>query len=64
LGGTVKPALDSGRQEGKQVELSARNQIAGTVTGITLGEVMADVTVDIGSGQTLAAAITRYSGAP
>jgi molybdopterin-binding protein len=42
------------------MELSARNQIRGTITGITLGEVMADVTVDIG-GQTLAAAITRSS---
>lgn len=28
---------------------------------ITLGDVMADVTVDIGSGQTIAAAITRSS---
>jgi molybdopterin-binding protein len=42
------------------MELSARNQIRGTITGITLGEVMAEVTVDIG-GQTLAAAITRNS---
>lgn len=28
------------------MELSARNQIAGTITAITLGEVMADVTGD------------------
>jgi molybdopterin-binding protein len=43
------------------VELSARNQIAGTVKSITLGAVMADVTIDIGNGQTLTAAITRNS---
>jgi molybdopterin-binding protein len=43
------------------VELSARNQIAGTVKSITLGAVMADVTIDIGNGQTLTAAITRSS---
>ncbi|MDQ3225507.1 MAG: TOBE domain-containing protein [Chloroflexota bacterium] len=43
------------------MELSARNQLSGSVTAITLGEVMADVTVDIGNGQTIAAAITRGS---
>lgn len=43
------------------MELSARNQLAGRIVVITLGEVMADVTVDIGSGQTIAAAITRSS---
>ena len=43
------------------MELSARNQIAGTVKSITLGTVMADVTIDIGNGQTLTAAITRSS---
>ena len=43
------------------MELSARNQIAGTVKSITLGAVMADVTIDIGNGQTLTAAITRSS---
>lgn len=43
------------------MELSARNQIAGTVKSVTLGAVMADVTIDIGNGQTLTAAITRSS---
>ena len=43
------------------MELSARNQIRGTVTAVTLGAVMAEVTVDIGNGQTLTAAITRNS---
>ena len=43
------------------MELSARNQITGTITAIELGAVMADVTVAIGSSQSLAAAITRSS---
>lgn len=43
------------------MELSARNQITGTVKEITIGAVMADVTVDIGGGQTLASAITKSS---
>jgi molybdopterin-binding protein len=42
------------------MELSPRNQISGTIVNITLGEVMADVTLDISGGQTLAA-ITRNS---
>ncbi len=43
------------------MELSARNQLRGTVTAITRGTVMAEVVVDIGSGQTIVAAITRSS---
>ena len=43
------------------MELSARNQLPGKVLAITLGEVMADVTIDIGSGLTVVAAITRDS---
>lgn len=43
------------------MELSARNQLKGTVTEITLGAVMADVSVDIGNEKTLASAITRNS---
>jgi molybdopterin-binding protein len=43
------------------MELSARNQIRGTVKAIVLGAVMAEVTVDIGNGQTITAAITRNS---
>lgn len=43
------------------MELSARNQLSGTITAIELGAVMADVSVEIGSGQSLAAAITRSS---
>ncbi len=40
------------------MELSARNQLRGTVTGITRGAVMAEVSVAIGGGQTIVAAIT------
>jgi molybdopterin-binding protein len=42
------------------MELSTRNQLAGTVTSVTLGGIMAEVAVDIG-GQTITAAITRGS---
>lgn len=42
------------------MELSTRNQLAGTVTDVKLGGIMAEVTVDIG-GQTIVAAITRAS---
>jgi molybdopterin-binding protein len=40
--------------------LSARNQLAGTVTSVRLGTVMAEVVVDIG-GQGIVSAITRDS---
>ena len=43
------------------MELSARNQIKGTITAIELGAVMADVSVDMGNDQTLSSAITRKS---
>ena len=41
--------------------LSARNQLRGTVTDLVLGAVMAEVSVDIGGGNVVAAAITRAS---
>lgn len=43
------------------MELSARNQLKGTVTDVKLGGVMAEVTVDIGGGQTVISVITRGS---
>ncbi|MFL5758519.1 MAG: molybdopterin-binding protein [Thermomicrobiales bacterium] len=43
------------------MDVSARNQLAGKVTKITLGGVMAEVTVDIGDGKEVVAAITRAS---
>jgi molybdopterin-binding protein len=42
------------------VELSARNQLRGTVRDVRLGNIMAEVMVDIG-GQEIASAITRGS---
>jgi molybdopterin-binding protein len=42
------------------MEISARNQLKGTVTSVTLGTVMAEVAVDVG-GQEIVSAITRAS---
>jgi len=42
------------------VRLSARNQLRGTVKSVTLGNVMAEVVVDVGD-QEIASAITRAS---
>ncbi|HWK27958.1 MAG TPA: TOBE domain-containing protein [Solirubrobacter sp.] len=42
------------------MQLSTRNQLRATVTEVKLGEIMAQVTVDVG-GQTVVAAITRDS---
>jgi len=42
------------------MQLSARNQLKGTVTNVTTAAVMAEVVVDIG-GQEVVAAITRGS---
>lgn len=42
------------------MELSARNQLKGTVTDIKLGTIMAEVTIDVG-GQAVVSVITRGS---
>ena len=42
------------------MELSTRNQLKGTVTSVTTGTIMAEVVVDVG-GQEVVAAITRGS---
>ena len=42
------------------MELSARNQLRGTVKSVTLGSVMAEVVVDL-NGQEVVSAITRGS---
>ncbi|HEY1331619.1 MAG TPA: TOBE domain-containing protein [Actinomycetota bacterium] len=42
------------------MEISARNQLRGTVKSLTLGTVMAEVVVDVG-GQDVVSAITRGS---
>ncbi len=43
------------------MELSARNQFSGQVKQVKLGNVMAEVVVDIGGGHEVVAAITRGS---
>ena len=42
------------------LQISARNQLKGTVRAVKLGTVMAEVEMDVG-GQSLVAAITRVS---
>lgn len=42
------------------MELSARNQLKGTVKQVKLGTIMSEVTVDVG-GQEIVSAITRAS---
>jgi molybdopterin-binding protein len=42
------------------MEISARNQLPGTVKGVRLAEVMAEVTLDVG-GHEVVAAVTRGS---
>jgi molybdopterin-binding protein len=41
------------------MRLSARNQIKGTVTGVTKGATTSHVRVDIGGGQTVTSSITN-----
>ncbi|MGI8406109.1 MAG: TOBE domain-containing protein [Thermomicrobiales bacterium] len=43
------------------MELSARNQIPGTIVAIDVGVVTAEVTVDIGNGLTIVSVITKGS---
>jgi molybdopterin-binding protein len=49
-----------GLSEEEFMPISARNQLKGTVKGVSLGQVMAEVVVDVG-GQEVVAAITRRS---
>ena len=42
------------------MQLSARNQLSGTVRSVNLGAIMAEVVIDVG-GQQIVAAITRAS---
>jgi molybdate transport system regulatory protein len=43
------------------MELSARNKLIGTVTKVTVGEVMGEVDIAIAGGNTVVAAITKTS---
>jgi molybdate transport system regulatory protein len=40
------------------IQISARNQLQGTITAITLETVMVQVTIDLGHGNEIVAAIT------
>lgn len=40
------------------MEISARNQLTGRITDIKRGAVMAQVTLDLGNGQSIVSAIT------
>jgi molybdopterin-binding protein len=42
------------------MEISARNQLRGTVQSVTMGDIMAEVVIDLG-GQLITAEITRKS---
>ncbi len=43
------------------MEISARNQIKGRVSSVVIGDVTAEVTIDIGNGQSVVSVITRSS---
>ncbi len=43
------------------MELSARNQLSGKVTGVKFGTVMAEINVELAGGQELVSVITRDS---
>ncbi len=43
------------------IHYSARNQLKGTVKSMKLGEIMAEVVVDLPGGQQITSAITRTS---
>ncbi|HTI15702.1 MAG TPA: molybdopterin-binding protein [Dictyobacter sp.] len=43
------------------MQISARNQLRGTIKNIKFGSVMAEVTVNLPDGQELVSAITRTS---
>lgn len=56
----ARPPPD-GASQGAGLRLSARNQLRGTVAALRPGAVNAELLVDIGGGQTLAATITQTS---
>ena len=43
------------------MEISSRNQLKATVKEVTLGNVMAEVVMEVAGGQEIVAAITRRS---
>jgi molybdate transport system regulatory protein len=49
------------REEEDGMQLSARNQLKGTVKSVERGSIMAEVIVDIGGGQQMVSVITNGS---
>lgn len=43
------------------MELSARNQLRGKITAVTRGTVMAEISIEIGGGQTIVSTISLAS---
>lgn len=43
------------------MEISARNNLKGRIKRVTMGTVMAEITVDIGDGKEIVASITKGS---
>lgn len=43
------------------MQISARNQIKGKIKSVKLGEVMAEVVIELGTGEEIVSAITRGS---
>jgi molybdopterin-binding protein len=43
------------------MELSARNQLTGTIKSVKKDEIMAEIVVELGDGQTVTSTITRGS---
>jgi molybdopterin-binding protein len=43
------------------MQISARNQIKGKIKAVKLGEVMAEVVIELGTGEEIVSAITRGS---
>ena len=41
--------------------LSARNRLTGTVTSVKMDDIMAEVVIELGDGQTISSTITRGS---
>jgi tRNA-Thr(GGU) m(6)t(6)A37 methyltransferase TsaA len=60
VAGLDPPTLPPTRPREVSMQLSARNQLSGTVRGVDLGAVMAEVTVDV-AGQQIVSVITRAS---
>jgi molybdopterin-binding protein len=46
---------------GAEMDLSARNQLEGTIAGVKLGNVMAEVVVKLRGGEEVVSVITRAS---